>query len=184
MATSASETTPLLAEAAPVNGSNDSPLDVPRETEDEASLPSSAHFRQPRKILSFLILASSLIAGILLIAAHTLIVNGKFSYYYYSLDEAAVAVGSCMVVAFIFSAINLRWDFPIFLNILLDFFLPMFIFSWASNVLIDWPSNAWCVERDYYGKKPPTDKGPACHAILLAVQILVGIGVGVAAVVA
>lgn len=40
-----------------------------------------------------------------------------------------------------------------------------------------WPTDNWCLKRDPYGK-PASDRGPACHAKLLAVEILVGIAAG------
>lgn len=106
--------------------------------------------------------------------------NGPFNYYYWDQVAAIEALGFFIFVALVFAPINLKWNFPVILNIVLDLFLPPFIIPWATNMYTAWSNNNWYIERDYYGKKPPVDKGPACHAMLLAVEILIGIAAGLA----
>ncbi|CZR53578.1 uncharacterized protein PAC_03458 [Phialocephala subalpina] len=167
MATSTSETTPLLGETAPAIENNDQSPVAPTGTENEAPLPASAHFRRPRKILSIIILVAALITSILLIASHYMIYHGHFNYYFWDLVAAIEALG-------------FFWNFPVILNIVLDFFLPLCIIPWATNMYITWPNDDWCIKHYYDRKKPPVDMGPACHAMLLAVEILLGIAAGLA----
>jgi hypothetical protein len=81
MATSSSETTPLLADTTPVVETHDATLNAPTTSNDEASLPASAHFPRTRKMLSILILVVSPITVILLIPLRILVVDlGSFGY--------------------------------------------------------------------------------------------------------
>ncbi|KUJ08956.1 uncharacterized protein LY89DRAFT_676334 [Mollisia scopiformis] len=180
----ASESTPLLSEPAQAVEATDSAVDSAPQTEDEATLPSSAHFQRPRKLLTILALICSIITGSLLIAIHVMLTMHVFSFNFWDQMEAINNMGFLIFLSLLFAPINLIWNFPVVFNILLDPYLAVSIITWASNMISAWPGDIWCVERDYYGKKPDLDKGPVCHSMLLAVRIVIGIAAGFAMIVA
>jgi len=76
------------------------------------------------------------------------------------------------MLAFLFAAINLIWNFPVILNIFLDIYL-IYMIAWHSVVRFlvigGRPNRWWCYKR---GTNIPVDDKAKCDAKLLALEIL------------
>jgi hypothetical protein len=88
-----------------------------------------------------------------------------------------------MIFTFVFAAINLIWNFPTFLNIILDIYLPYrILWSCVLRMLVlVRPNESWCQER--FTNKLVHNKS-MCGAKLLALEILLGFVIGLASAVA
>ena len=81
-----------------------------------------------------------------------------------------------MICAFIMALINTRYSaFPTGLNSIADFFIAIFTLNVALNIFgHGWPDSygRWCSSGDV-----------ACEGWLIAVQVLMGVGAGLAVIV-
>lgn len=78
-----------------------------------------------------------------------------------------------MVCAFILAFINTRWSsFPRGLNAIADFFVAVYSLNYAADMLrFGWPSQSWC-------SVPRGGHSGQCGGWLIAVEVLMGVGVG------
>lgn len=171
-----SETSPLLAD-----------IDRPEENEREPVLAPStggspwsatSYFRLPIKILTILLLISSILALAVFVASDITIHYAPFQQFYWHATDAIKPTASWVFVSLIFSIINLIYMLPVFVNIPLDIILPTFIMNWASTLIQGgWPNGDWCGPDRGFGPDPvPTD----CDKWVVATKVLIGVSAGIA----
>ena len=79
-----------------------------------------------------------------------------------------------MFFAFVLAGINLIWNFPVFINILIDIYLSyriLWFYVTTFLVIYPWPKEVyWCPDQAH--------NKPVCNTKLIALQILLGIVIG------
>jgi len=176
------ETSPLLAVENNNAEASNSHNDITSFPEIASYTAARDFFPRPIRILTTSILILSAIALVLLLASDILVANAPFQSYYWSTRQDIEAAGAFVLIAFFAAIINLRVKLPILFNFIIDIFLIWNFVAWLPELFdYAYPRKYWC-EIDRYD--PTKGTKPGCLPWVLAAKILIGIGGGLAALVA